>query len=207
MGEVAGGRQAKGEGAEGGIERVVRGHATKGGEEDRVGVCPVGDHGDELVLGERAPRFPAVEGVGVVGEEGEAVFGREVLPQDHRGGKAAKRRDDRFFLGGDGGEHGFGAVEDAGFFIAEGSAILGESGETDRDDLRFLVFLARCRRGGLARHHLPAFVGLAGCDVDARRAGLRIPELELREIAAGGILENLQPILDGAGLPVVAVEI
>jgi hypothetical protein len=40
-----------------------------------------------------------------------------------------------------------------------------------------------------------------------RGAGLGVPALELAEVAARGVLNTCEPVLDRAGLPVMAVEI
>jgi hypothetical protein len=44
-------------------------------------------------------------------------------------------------------------------------------------------------------------------DLQPRRSGLRIPQLELRQVAARGLLEHRQPILDGGRFAVVAGEV
>jgi hypothetical protein len=50
-------------------------------------------------------------------------------------------------------------------------------------------------------------LGPAVLDLQARGAGIGIPALELRQVAAGRVLEDLEPVLDGGGLAVMAVEI
>ena len=74
---------------------------------------------------------------------------------------------------------------------------------------RLLVGLARRGGQGLRQRQR---IGARGRVIDAfrrdhRRARLAVPEAELRQIAAAGVLEAFHPILDRGGLAVMALEI
>ena len=74
---------------------------------------------------------------------------------------------------------------------------------------RLLVLLPRCWRGRLPDAQGQAAAGfiVAGLYLQLRRAGLRVPELELTEISAAGILHAAHEILGGNGFTVMAREI
>ncbi len=89
------------------------------------------------------------------------------------------------------------------------AAVLADQPKRERDHHRRLVRLARRRRDGL-RDVEPVGLGariIVRRDDDFRRAGLRVPKHELREIAAADVGEALHELLDRRRFAVMPGEI
>ena len=201
------GRQPHAQGAEGRIQRVVGDQLAQRIQVIRIRGRAIADHLHQGGFGQLAAGLPSVEGVGVMGQQKDLIGLGCLTLQDHRGRESAQGRGDGTRLQ---------PVEGKGLFFLDQlqkggrhDLLAGAVQQTDGkgDDLGFLVALAG--RGGQhlfqRDRELIALPGLAHHDLG--RAGLGIPALELRQIAARRILEHLQPILDRAGLAVVAVEV
>ena len=163
--------------------------------------------------------LPAVEGIAVVrGEEGEIVAVKIGVELDRRRETAVDRQ---YRLLGDAGEvrHVCRRLVQHQHAVRRPFAFAGVSGRSrpslptrpsaQRDDHRFLARLARRRRHallGLKRVGFARGVVTRG-DRHFRRAGLVVPAHELRHVAARGVGEALDELLDGRGVAVVAREI
>ena len=204
-------RQTQRKRAEGRIKAVVKGEPRHTIQKIRRGGGTLGHHPRQNVLGQRAPRLPAVEGVGVMGQK-EGAFGLGNLTlQDHRRGKPAQDRRDgsRRKLMKCKALHGLVHLKNRGWHHLVAVGVQETHG--NRNDLGVFIRLPRCRRVGLGEGQR---IGATLCPcrpslmhAKPRCASLRVPAFELRQIAAGDILEHLEPILDRGGLPIVAVKV
>ena len=84
------GRQAQSEGAKGGVKAFIARHLFQRGHIGGAGGGVFGDHAGQHILGQRPPRFPFIERVGVMGEQKGAILGGCGAVQHHRGGEAAQ---------------------------------------------------------------------------------------------------------------------
>ena len=150
-------------------------------------------------------RLPLVERVAVVGEQ-ESALGRRRLPlEDHRRREAAqeRRHRPRRQLPTD----ALPRLVELQHPLRERRTVGTDQPVGDRDHQRRLLRLPRRRRRRLLELERVAPVLPALGHRHPRRPRLLVPALELPEVAARGVLEHLQPVLDRAGLPVVPREI
>ena len=205
------GRQAQDKRGKGRIGACVGQEPADRADIGRARVRVATRAGHQRIERKAAPGFPAGEGVGVVRQKRGARGLVQVVAQHDWGGKPAQRRHDRaraqpFEPPGAGGRVEFQHLGWALFV-----AVRTDQADRHRDHPRGLVGLARgrpgvLRQGDRQRAARLGFVpGLAQRHLG--RAGVCVPAGELGQVAPRGVLEHLQPVLDRAGLPVVAVEI
>ena len=175
---------------------------------------------DHQRVGEqRVERLPARERVAVVArQEGalvlrlldaDSVIGAEkprLSDSDGRSLDVAEAHDMAALADMDDAVLDGGAVDMA---IVDVLAVAADQAEGQRDVHQPLAAFRRRRRHRLLDLD-DVFVRLLvvrGGHRQVRRAGLMVPERELREVAAGHVLEHFQEILDRRGLAVMALEI
>ena len=180
----------------------------------------VARHLQQQFGGERLARFPTIEGVGVVAHQFGARAAVHGCLEMRGRGEAAAHGEQRRFGDIDEGEGLLRAGEfehalfGAGGVLAfecqrQGTAALPDEAETHRNVHRLFLRLAGSRIERLLQGQRISFLRgvVMAVGFDGGRAGLAIPEAELRKIAARGIFEALHPIFDGCGFAVMALEI
>jgi hypothetical protein len=184
---------------------------VEGLEEGGVGPGAVGERRDQRLAHQAAPGLPPVERVAVMGQQHQPVGGGERRVEQDRGGEAAQEGGDDAALGpprSASGQLSVSSVPSSTWsVIAKLRAVGAVERQKDGDDGGLLEGLAG-GGGHLLRQgqgEIGTFDAPAGGELG--RAGLRVPALELAEVAARCVLKHLKPILDRAGLPVMAVEI
>ena len=148
-------------------------------------------------------------------QERQARVARVVL-EDHRRGELAQQRghDEAPAVGGgrrvDALEHeGLARLGQLERGLGELVSVRPEQADRDRDVERRLLGLPGRGRAPLRQHQLVAARSLipATLGAHARRAGLRVPAAELREVAAVCVGHGRDEILAGHRLPVVPLEV
>ena len=170
--------------------------------------------------GERLACLPAIEGVGVVAHQLGARAAVHRRFEMRRCGEAAAHGEQRRFGDIDEGEGLLRAGEfehalfGAGGVLAfecqrQGTAALPNKAEAHGNVHRLFLRLAGRRIERLCQCQRISFLRgvVMAVSLDGGRAGLAVPETELRKIAARGIFEALHPIFDGCGFAVMALEI
>jgi hypothetical protein len=193
LGEVVFGGQREGQRAEGGVEGVVVGGPVQGLEEGGVGPGAVGGR-DQRLAHQAAACLPPVERVAVMGQQHQPVGGGERRVEKDRGGEAAQEGGDDALRVSEVGERPaervLGAVEHMERLIAKLRAVGAVERQKDGDDGGLLEGLAGgggdfLRQG---QDQIGTFDAPAGGELGA---GLRVPALELAEVAARRVLEHL----------------
>ena len=218
-------RQDQGQLAEGGIERLVGQQGALRGDEglvQRQGLSG-GDGARELeqtLHGQALARFPAVHGVAVMAEQVQQLGVGVIVFQHHGRGKVAQQRRHGFFrhVREAEGLRRFGQFQhDAGGAIGRHAvdvqrqvAAIGRQ-QADGDGNVERQFFRLARRGGAALRQ-GQFERLAGGVVARgsghhRRAGLAVPALELRKIAAIRVGHGGAEVVALDGLAIVAREV
>ncbi|MDR8895039.1 hypothetical protein FEP69_04405 [Burkholderia multivorans] len=167
--------------------------------------------------------FPAIERVAVVREQEREIVVAVVVFDDHRRREIAQQRRQRRFRHVDERERlfGLGELEYARRARRSGlavetqrqvAAVAADQPDRERDQQRPLLRVARGRRRIAValreRDGVAARGGvIRGAHAHARRAGLAVPALELREIAPVRIGHRVTEIVAGDGLAVVALEV
>ena len=140
-GDLVLGRQAEGEGAEGGVERGIVGHGGERVEVGGIGAAPrVGREAGEETERVAAAGFPLVEGVAVVGQQ-ERPLGGAVVRSRTTGAEKPRSSDGTGRVGQLPLEARGGGVE-LEHALGDGFAGGREEADGDRDDER-----APCRAG------------------------------------------------------------
>ena len=194
--------------AESRIKAVIERHPRQRIEPVRPRLCTVQRHPGQHILSQRPPRLPFVERVGVMGQQERALFRRGLAVQHHRRRKAAQDRGDRPAGKAVKRERLFGFRHLQHRRRHHLVAVGVQKAHGDGQHLGVFHRLAGRRRVVLAEaQREPARAVPRLRHRHARRARLGIPTLELRQVAARGILEHAQPILDGRCIAIMPVEI
>ncbi len=207
LGDVVLARQQKRQRPERRVQPSVRHHRPHRVKVKRPRLPGFGHHVHEHVLGQHAPRVPACEGVGVVRQAKRPLLGGAVaLHQDGRR-EVAQHRSDRSFPEAFEGEV-LPVTRDFESCRRQRLAAVGvHQPDRERDDERPFVLLPRRRRRHLFHMDREGAVVPAFPHVEARRAGLRVPQHELAEIAPACVLECADQVLDRHRLPVMSIEV
>ena len=194
-------RQGERLGLEGRVERVrAQGRAER--VDHRLGVGAVDQH----AIGQFLDRLVAGEGIVVADRERFELAVAAVDLEDDGGGKAA--------VDGEQSVGGRAVEPDAVLRLVEDNqpllvrrAVGADQARAQGDDHRLFVALAGGGGNGLGKVEGRARFVLLQPRGDGRRAGLRIPKLEVGEVAATGVLHGFHEIVASRRFAVVAVEI
>ncbi len=200
-------RQGQHQGAVRRVKRIIAQHAQHAVQIDPVRGTTARRHLHQRGAGQHPSGLPAVERIGVIGQQESASGSGQVKLKDHRRGKATQDRRHRLARQPVKGK----ALVRLRHLQHPGCqhllAIRADQPDLDRDHLWLRVRAGSTWRGGLAETQGIAPVRPVFLHLQARGAGLGIPALELAQVAPRHLLKHRQPVLDGAGLPVMAGKI